>query len=76
MKNILEILLSKIMMSFLYCSISFFIILTGVSLLPTLPEHTQFYYALAILGGSIYYTHKMIEMWFNNLHLAKGKKTK
>lgn len=40
--------------------LSFFIILIGVWALPQMPEHVQFYFALAILMSSLYFTKHMV----------------
>ena len=40
--------------------LSFFIILIGCLILPQVPEHVQFYFALSIMLSAIYFTKQMV----------------
>ncbi len=55
-------------------ALNFFIIMVGVWILPQLAEHVQFYFALAILMSSLYFT-KHIVFFIVNILNDKNKKT-
>ncbi len=41
-------------------ALNFFIVVVGTWILPQMPEHVQFYFALAILLSTIYFTRHII----------------
>lgn len=58
---------NKIGESFVNLCLSFFIIVTGIMLLPKVPPTLHFLYALSIMGSSVWYTIELLMIWFGEL---------
>ena len=54
--------------------LNFFIILIGVWALPQMPEHVQFYFALAIILSTVYFTKHMVFFIVNTYLKNENKK--
>lgn len=54
---------SKVSWTFLLFSTTIFLILTGVNFISGIPSHGQYIYALSMMGTSVYFTMKILEVW-------------
>lgn len=56
----------------LIAGLDFLLIVLGVWTLPQLPEHTHFYFSLAILCSAIYFTRKVLYFILNKIGVKKN----